>query len=120
MVRRLQSKEYPRAIDAPAFPGFNGPMSRCDTCYSVITKKDKVCYVCGEKQPYYSSLVSTRKRLSVFSNILFLLSLGFTGYSFFSDHKLPLPISVAVSCTLLALKLLADYHASHAEERVNR
>ncbi|HUJ48598.1 MAG TPA: hypothetical protein VLW25_00305 [Bryobacteraceae bacterium] len=94
-------------------------MSRCDACYSIITKKDSVCYVCGQKVPHYSSVASTRKRLSLFSNILFLISLGFTGFSFFSDHKLPLPYSLAVSCTLLALKLVADRYASQAEERTS-
>ena len=95
-------------------------MSRCDACYSIITKKDSVCYVCGQKVPRYASLVSSRKRLSLFSNILFLISLGFTGFCFFSDRKLPLPLSLAVSCTLLALKIIADRYANQSEERTNR
>ncbi len=95
-------------------------MSRCDACYSIITKKDSVCYVCGQKVPRYANVASARKRLSLFSNILFLISLGFTGFCFFSDHKLPLPLSVAVSCTLLALKIVADRYANQSEERTNR
>jgi len=95
-------------------------MSRCDSCYSIVTKRDSVCYVCGEKVPRYASLVSTRKRLSWFSNVLFLVSLGFTGFSFFSEHKLPLPYSLAVSCSLLALKVVADRYSNRAEEHVNR
>jgi len=95
-------------------------MSRCDACYSIITKKDSVCYVCGQKVPRYASLVSSRKRLSLFSNILFLISLGFTGFCFFSNYKLPLPLSVAASCTLLGLKIIADRYANQSEERTNR
>lgn len=95
-------------------------MSRCNACYSVITKRDSVCYVCGEKVPHYASLASTRKQISWFSNVLFLISLGFTGFSFFSEHKLSLPLSAAVSCTLLALKIVADRYSNQAEQRVGR
>ena len=95
-------------------------MSRCNACYSVITKRDSTCYVCGEKVPRYASLASNRKNLSLFSNVLFLISLGFTGFSFLSDHKLPLTYSLAVSCTLLALKIVADRYSNRAEQRVSR
>jgi len=56
----------------------------------------------------------------LFSNVLFLISLGFTGFSFLSDHKLPLAYSLAVSCTLLALKVVADRFSKQAEQRVSR
>ena len=95
-------------------------MSRCDACYSVITKRDIVCYVCGQRVPRYARVVSTSKQLSLFSNILFLGSLGFTGFSLLSGQKLPLPLSVAVSCMFLGLKLIADRYASQAEERLKR
>lgn len=95
-------------------------MSRCDSCYSVITKRDIVCYVCGQKVPRYASVVSTRKQLSRFSNFLFLGSLGFTGFSLVSGLRLPLPVSLAVSCTFLGLKLIADRYAGQAEERAKR
>ena len=115
-----QRKRYPCAIDTNPVPGFNGHMSRCNACYSVITKRDSVCYVCGEQVPRYARLVSTRKNLSWFSNVLFLVSLGFTGFSFFAGHKLPLPYSLAVSCSLLALKVVADRYSNQAEARGNR
>ena len=91
-------------------------MGRCTACYSVITKKDSVCYVCGEKLPRHARLVSARKQLTWVNNVLFMISLGFTGFSFFSNGKMPLSLSIAVSCTLLGLRLVADRFPGQEQE----
>src|SRR5579872_7384529 len=93
-------------------------MRRCGSCYGVLTKRDSVCYVCGEKVPHFARLVSVRKRLTWFNNVLFMISLGFTGFSLFSSDRLPLPLSLAVSCTLLGVKFLADRHTPVQEGAV--
>jgi len=90
-------------------------MGRCTACYSVITKRDSACYVCGEKLPRHARVVPARKQLTWVNNVLFMISLGVTGFSFFSNGKMPLSLSIAVSCTLLALRLVADRFPGQAE-----
>jgi hypothetical protein len=83
-------------------------MGRCNSCFAVVKKHDSHCYVCGEKVPRHASMVAKRKNISLASNILFILSLGFSFYSFFAQEKLSLTVSLAVSATLLLLRILAD------------
>lgn len=73
-----------------------------------------MCYVCGDPVPEYVQPLSTKKELSLFSNLLFVVSLGFSLYSFLSEHKLSLAVSLAVSGSLLLLKVLADQYAKHS------
>jgi len=89
---------------------------RCPACNSVVTKKDRACYVCGDPVPEYLRQLSTKKELSLFSNILFVVSLGFSLYSFLSDHKFSLAVSLVVSGSLLLLKVLADQYAKPSSD----
>jgi hypothetical protein len=42
------------------------------------------------------------------SNLLFMISLLLTGFSFLSSQKMPLPLALALSGTLLAARTLTD------------
>jgi len=95
-------------------------MGRCNSCFAVVKRTDSKCYVCGDAVPRHASLVTKRKNISLFSNILFLISLGFTLFSFISEHKLSLTVSLAVSGTLLGLKIIADRFAKHRESYAQR
>jgi len=83
-------------------------MGRCNSCFAVVKKHDTHCYVCGEKVPHHASALSRRKNISLASNILFMVSLGFSFYSFFAQEKLSLTVSLAISATLLLLRVIAD------------
>jgi hypothetical protein len=95
-------------------------MGRCTACFAVVKKTDSRCYVCGDPVPRYASQVTKRKSISLFSNILFLISLGFTLFSFISEHKLSLAVSLGVSGTLLGLKIIADRIAKNSENYARR
>jgi len=90
-------------------------MGRCNSCYAIVKKHDVTCYVCGDKVPRHVSLAANRKKISLASNILFLLSLAFSLYAFFAQEKLPLVVSLAVSATLLLLRVLADRFARQSD-----
>ncbi|HMD48897.1 MAG TPA: hypothetical protein VKG79_07355 [Bryobacteraceae bacterium] len=83
-------------------------MGRCNSCFAIVKKHDLECYVCGDKLPRRRRLAYKRKEISVASNILFLASLGFIFYSFFSKEELSLATSLAVSGGLLVLRIVAD------------
>jgi hypothetical protein len=87
---------------------FNKDMAHCQSCNSLVTKIDASCYVCGEKVPNYRP-VAKRKPISALSNVIFIASLGFSGYCFFSDHKLSLTVSLCISAALLLLRVIADH-----------
>jgi len=95
-------------------------MGRCNACFAIVKKADSKCYVCGEAVPHYASLATKRKSISLFSNVLFLISLGFTLFSFISEHKLSLAVSLTVSGTLLGLKIIADRFAKRSESYAGR
>ena len=49
-----------------------------------------------------------RQPVSGWTNTVFLASLGFTAYCFFGEHKLTLPVTLAISATLLLLRIFAE------------
>jgi len=83
-------------------------MGRCNNCFAVVKKQDHCCYICGDRIQRSNSLAANRKPISLASNLLFLASLGFSFYSFFAQEKLSLAVSLAISTTLLLLRILAD------------
>jgi hypothetical protein len=119
-VPALQRNGYACSIDQNPSVAFNLYMGRCNSCFAVVKKTDRVCYVCGDVVPRYASLVTKRKNISLFSNILFVISLGFTLFSFISDHKFSLGVSLAVSGTLLGLKIIADGIAKRSQSFAQR
>lgn len=83
-------------------------MARCIYCYNILTAKDDYCYHCGDRVPKFAD-TSKRKPVSGWTNLVFLASLGFTAYGFFGAHTLSLPLTIAVSGTLVLLRILAEY-----------
>lgn len=83
-------------------------MGRCNNCFAIVKKHDRRCYICAEPVPRHASLAVNRKKVSLASNLLFLASLAFTFYSFFAQERLSFTVSLAISATLLLLRILAD------------
>jgi hypothetical protein len=42
------------------------------------------------------------------TNVVFVASLAFTAYCFFGEHKLSLPVTLAISSTLLLVRIIAE------------
>jgi hypothetical protein len=83
-------------------------MGRCVYCHSVVTKNEDACYVCGDSVPRQVRSRVKSRPLSPWTNLIFLASLAFTAYCFLGDHKLSLPVTLAISCTLLLIRALAE------------
>ena len=90
-------------------------MGRCNFCFAIVKKTDKVCYICGEPVPHYAGMVAKRKRVTAFTNVLFLASIGFSIFSFFGDHKISLAVSISVSAGLIVLRIIADKLAKQSD-----
>ena len=61
----------------------NVDMGRCVYCYSVITKHEDSCYVCGDSVPNQTKVAVERRPVSGWTNTVFIASLAFTAYCFF-------------------------------------
>jgi hypothetical protein len=85
-------------------------MGRCVYCHSVVTRNEDQCYVCGDSVPRQKrTTAKVRGRpVSGFTNLVFLASLGFTAYCFLAQHKLSLMATIAISSTLLLVRILAE------------
>jgi hypothetical protein len=94
-------------MDNKRFSVSNRFMPRCVSCNTIVTKHDIVCYGCGDPVPK-SHRPFQPKRISKVSNILFIASLGLTAFSFLSEYKMPLWLSIALSGTLLLVRIIAD------------
>ena len=90
-------------------------MGRCNSCFAVVKKNDRVCYICGDPVPRYASMVAKRKRVTAFTNALFIASIGFSIYSFFSEQKLSLAVSISISAGLIILRIIADKLAKQSD-----
>lgn len=90
----------------------NVDMGRCIYCHSVITKDEDSCYVCGDSVPQHAKAMVKRRPVSALTNVVFLASLAFSAYCFFGLHKLSLPMALAISSTLLLIRILAERLAS--------
>ena len=98
-------------MDKQPFWPSNRLMPRCASCNTIVTKHDVVCYGCGDPIPK-SDRPFQPKRISKISNVAFFLSLGLTGFSFLSNYKMPLWLSIAISATLLIVRMIADHFAN--------
>jgi hypothetical protein len=80
----------------------------------VVTKDEEQCYVCGDTVPQRNRGTARAKQrpVSGLTNVVFLASLGFTAYCFFAQHKLSLPMTIAISSSLLVIRILAEKLAS--------
>jgi hypothetical protein len=88
-------------------------MGRCVYCHSVVVRDEDYCYVCGDSvPPHIHTKAAVKSRpVSGLTNLVFLGSLAFTAYCFFAEHKLSLPLTIAISCSLLLLRVFAEYLA---------
>ncbi|MGP0075918.1 MAG: hypothetical protein ACLPWF_28710 [Bryobacteraceae bacterium] len=80
----------------------------------MVIRDEDHCYVCGDRVPRNnrSKAAVERRPVSGMTNVVFLASLAFTAYCFFGAHKLTLPMTIAVSSTLLLLRILAEHLAN--------
>jgi hypothetical protein len=84
-------------------------MGRCAYCYSVITKQDDSCYICGDRVPKHTKVRAVKRQpVSALTNLVFMASLAFTAYCFFAERKLSLPMTLAISSALLLIRILAE------------
>jgi len=84
-------------------------MGRCLYCHSVVTRHEDSCYICGDSVPKQPKDAAAQRRpVSPLTNLVFLAGLVYTAYGFFGPHKLPLPVTVAISTSLLLIRLLAQ------------
>ena len=83
-------------------------MGRCVYCHSVVTRHEDYCYICGDSVPKQKITAVRRRPVSALTNTVFLASLAFTFYSFFATHKLSLPVTLAISGSLLLLRVLGE------------
>jgi hypothetical protein len=86
----------------------NEDMGRCIYCHSVVTKEEDYCYVCGDSVPKQTKATVKHRPVSALTNTVFLASLAFTAYRFFAQHKLSLPVTLAISSALLLIRIVAE------------
>ena len=86
----------------------NVDMGRCVYCHSVVTRDEDSCYVCGDTVPQQVRSAVKPRPVSGLTNFVFLASLIFTAYCFFAVHKLSLPVTLAISATLLLIRIFAE------------
>jgi hypothetical protein len=72
-----------------------------------MTRDEDQCHVCGDRSPKAKTAVKQRP-VSALTNLAFLASLAFTAYCFFGEHKLSLPMTLAISASLLLIRIFAE------------
>jgi len=70
--------------------------------------------MCGDNVPKKKEKVAKRRPVSAWTNTVFLVSLAFTIYCFLAAHKLSLQMTLAVSASLLLLRIVAERLANRA------
>jgi hypothetical protein len=84
-------------------------MGRCVYCHSIVAKDEGHCWVCGYSVPKEPKVVVVRRpRVSVWTNLVFLASIVFTLYCFFTERKLSLPVTLVISSALLLIRILVE------------
>jgi prepilin signal peptidase PulO-like enzyme (type II secretory pathway) len=78
----------------------------------VVIRDEDQCYVCGDRAPKRLQAAAKRRPVSPLTNVVFVASLAFTAYCFFGEHKLSLPMTLAISSTLLLIRIVAERIAS--------
>jgi hypothetical protein len=73
-----------------------------------MTREEEQCYICGDSVPQRLQVAVKRQAVSPMTNVVFLASLAFTAYCFFGEHKLSLPVTLAISSTLLLVRIIAE------------
>lgn len=86
-------------------------MQRCIYCHGMIARDEDSCYICGDRVPKQTKTIAKQRPVSGWTNFIFVLSLAFTAYCFFGQHTLSLPVTLAISSTLLLVRILAEKFA---------
>ncbi len=72
-------------------------------------KDEEFCYTCGDRVRKHTKAVAVKHSpVSALTNLVFLASIVFTAYRFFAEHKLSLPMTLAISSALLLIRILAE------------
>jgi len=80
-------------------------MLRCQSCNGILTKAETVCFSCGEAAPGQGKdKPAARNRFALVIKVVFFLSVALTGFSLFSDGKVPFPVCLAATVVLLFAK----------------
>ncbi|HTB18859.1 MAG TPA: hypothetical protein VK708_12120 [Bryobacteraceae bacterium] len=87
-------------------------MGRCVYCHGVVTREEDYCYICGDSVPKQKDKAVQRRPVSAWTNTVFLASLAFTAYCFLAAHKLSLQMTLAISATLLLVRIVAEKFAN--------
>ncbi len=86
-------------------------MGRCIYCYHVVTDQEDRCTYCGDtllhKQASRARIKSPP--VSGWTNTVFIGSLAFVAYWFFVEQGMTLPVALTLSCTLVLLRLVAEW-----------
>jgi hypothetical protein len=77
----------------------------------MVKRDEDHCYICGESVPQRPTTTVRSQPVSGLTNAMFLASLAFTAYCFFGQHKLSLPVTLAISFSLLLIRFLAERSA---------
>ena len=85
--------------------------SRCLYCHSIVTPDEDHCYLCGASMPKLARAIA-KPHSTGWANVVFLGSLAFTAYGFFGSHLFSLPMTVAISSSLLLLRIAAEWFSN--------
>lgn len=104
-------------------------MQRCLYCHGAIAKNEDYCHFCGDRSPKQAKATPATPKTTAVSkpakgsavsnatNVVFGVSLAVTAYCFFVEHSLSLPIAIAMSSTLVVIRLLAERVCSDRARR---
>jgi len=82
-------------------------------CYSVITRTDSECYICGlpvKKRRFWPRKKQHKPLAPVtpVSNLLFVASLGLTVFSFVSPNTMPVSVGATLGGLLFVARIVSD------------
>jgi hypothetical protein len=90
-------------------------MARGNDCYSVLTKADSECYICGLPAPGSKKPFWRRKNepkvippVTPLSNLLFMASIGLTLFSFLSPSTMSVSFGATLGGMLFVARIVSD------------
>jgi hypothetical protein len=89
-------------------------MARCNDCYSVLTRDDSECYICGLPAPGTKKPFWRRGKQKIVppvtpvSNLLFMASIGLTLFSFLSPSTMSVSFGATLGGILFVARIVSD------------
>jgi len=89
-------------------------MARCKECYSVITRTDAECYICGlpapgAKRSFWRRIQEPKLApVTPMSNMLFVASLALTVFSFVAPNTMPVSVGATLGGFLFVARIVSD------------